>query len=283
MKRVVFGCTHSSTYDFFLPIAARIWRKRVGYEPMAFLVGPREEWERGHRAVVLHELGFPVEFVDRVPGVPDSNVCMSVRQHAATVPWIDGSDLMMVGDVDLLPIRKLFYHQHDPEEYAVAVYHADMYWDRYWPAYGPSMTADTWREVMDLEKGNLRGSLLRTFEDGKIGNLIVANKKDHHDSRLWVFDEQYASVRIRLSRFANSILRIRTDDTNERLCRNRWPGPVDASRYIDLHCPRPGWTNENWAKIRGVLEQVVPSEMPWMDDYVARYRASGPNEKDPFS
>jgi hypothetical protein len=283
MKRVVLSCTHSSTYDFFLPISTMIWKKRVGYEPIIFLVGPKSEWERGHRKVVLDEIGSRAEFVERVPGIPDSNVAMSVRQHAAALPWVDGSDLIIVGDVDLLPIRKLFYHQHDPTEFFIAIYHADMYWDKYWPAYGPSMTADTWTEVMGLEKGNLRGSLLRTFKDGKIEDLISANKSNHHDSRLWVFDEQYASVRIRLSRFSESILRIRTDDTNERLCRNRWPVKVDASRFIDFHCQRPGWTDGNWIKIRSVLAQVVPMELPWLDRYVDAYRKSGPSEKDPFA
>jgi hypothetical protein len=282
MKRVVLSCTHSSTYDFFLPISVKIWKKRVGYEPIIFLVGSKSEWEHGHRKVVLDEIGPQVEFVERVPGIPDSNIAMSVRQHAAALPWVDGSDLIIVGDVDLLPIRKMFYHQHDPSEFSIAIYHADMYHDTYWPAYGPSMTADTWLEVMDLEIGDLRGSLLRTFKDGKIEGLISANKSNHHDSRLWVFDEQYASARIRLSRFSNSILRIRTDDTNERLCRNRWPAEVDASRFIDFHCPRPGWTEENFTKIRGVLEQVVPEELPWLDRYVDAYRRSGPSVKDPF-
>lgn len=283
MKRVVLSCTHSSTYDFFLPIAVKVWRNRIGYEPVAFLVGDRSEWGAGHRRVALEEVGCPVEFVERIPGIPDSNVAMSVRQHAAVISWIDPLDLLLIGDVDLIPIRREFYHQHDPHEAAIMIYHADMYWDRYWPAYGPSMTAGAWEEVMGLKKGDLMGSLRRTFREGKIEDLIAANKADHHDSRLWVFDEQYASIRIRLSRFNDKLLRIRTDDTNDRLCRNRWPDRVDASNYIDFHCPRPGWTDDNFGRIRDVLAQVIPRDLPWLDNYVEAYRRSGPSVKDPFA
>lgn len=286
MKRVVLSCTSSSTYDFFLPISVKLWKKRIGYEPIVFLVGTSQEWCNRHQGIVLEETeksGVRIEFVSRVDGIPDSNLCMAVRQHAAVILEFSPSDLMLVGDVDLFPIRTEFYHQHDPLKDPIVIYHADMYSDAYWPAYGPSMTVEIWREVMDLEEGDLVGSLRKTFEIGKISDLIAANKANYHDSRLWVFDEQYASLRIRLSRFYGRIRRIGTDDTNERLCRNRLPDKVDASRFIDFHCPRPGWTEENFKKIRGVLEQIVPGEIPWLDHYVEAYRRSGPSVRDPFA
>jgi hypothetical protein len=286
MKRVVLSCTLSSTYDFFLPISVRLWKKRVGYEPIVFLIGTREEWCNGHPGVVLEETaksGVRIEFVSRMSGIPDSNLCMAVRQHAAVILEFNPSDLMLVGDVDLFPLRAKFYHQHDPSKDPIVIYHEDMYFGRYWPAYGPSMTVETWREVMDLKEGDLVGSICRTFEIGKIYDLIAANKANHLDSRLWIFDEQYASLRIRLSRFSNRIVKIKTDSTNERLCRNAWPTRVDASRFIDFHCQRPGWTEENFKKIRSVLEQIVPAELKWLDHYVTEYRRSGPSVKDPFA
>ena len=285
MKRVVLSCTHSSTYDFFLPISIKIWKKRIGYEPVVFLVGAPGEWSSGHRKVVMDEVrssGCLVTFLERVSGIPDPNLSMSIRQHAAALSSLDGSDLLIIGDIDLLPIRKEFYHQHDPKEFPIAIYHAGMYWDKYWPAYGPSMTVATWREVMGLTVGDLMGSLLQTFKNGKIEELINAQSKDYTDSRLWVFDEQYASLMIKVSAFSDKVVRI-GDGHENRLCRNNFNADVDVSKCIDFHCHRPGWSHENWGKIRGIVSQVIPNDLQWLDRYHTEYVCSGPLIGDPFA
>lgn len=284
MKRVVLSCTPSSTYDFFLPISVELWRNRIGYEPVVLLVGTKAQWSVGHCGAVLDEIldsGCKIEWVDHVPGVSDANVSMAARQHAPALSWLDPTDVVLIGDIDLFPIRKDYYHQHDPMEAPITIYHADMYND-YWPAYGPSMSVEVWRNVMGLIVGDLMGSLLKTFREGKIKDLIAANKADHRDSRLWIFDEQYTSTRIKGSEFFNSVLWI-TGHTNDRICRNKWPADLNVQKYIDCHCPRPGWTDENFKKIRAVIAQVLPEELPWLDQYVAIYRATNPMLNNPFA
>lgn len=281
MKRVVLSCTPDSTYDFFLPISERIWRQ-VGYEPIIFVVGTVTDWKRGHRRAALDEVSASVKFINRISGIPDANIAMSIRQHASALLDLNPSDLILIGDIDLFPIRKDFYHQHDPSRVPVVIYHSDMYWDNYWPAYGPSMTVEIWREVMDLIVGDLQGSLFRTFQNGKIGELIKKNKKNHTDSSLWVFDEKYASVQIKKSRFFGEIVRIKTNE-NDRLCKNKWPVAVDLNKYIDCHCPRPGWSDGNYEKIRSVIAQAFPDILVWFDRYVELYRATRPLIADPFA
>ena len=274
MKRVVLACTPSSVYDFFLPIAARVWRKRIGYEPVILLVGTAEEWSRGSSGVPLQAItsdGHKVEFIERVTGVDDSNVCMSSRQHAAALPWLDPEDILIVGDVDLLPVRKSFYHQHNPLTHQVAIHHAGMYQDKYWPSYGPSMSVENWRKTMGLRVGDLQGSLMESFWRGDIEGIIRAQKADHLDSRLWTFDEEYASARLRATWLGSEIHKIQSLGY-ERLCRNAWPSRVYMSNYIDCHCRRPGYTDENWPKIREVLAQILPDDLSWVDGYVSAYR-----------
>ncbi len=274
MNRVVLSSTMSDIYDFFLPISAKIWRDRIGYEPIVFLVGTSKEWGVGHCGVVLEELsvgGYPIEMVDHVPGVDDGNVSMSIRQHAAALGWLDRNDILLVGDIDLFPIWRGFYHQNSRGAHSIVIHHSDMYNDRYWPAYGPAMSVSAWREVMGLIPGDLMGSLRKTFEEGKIEELIAAKKADYRDSRIWTFDEEYASARIRDSRFYKEILRI-ASRKEERLCRNSWPVDARASDYIDAHCPRPGWDEESWKKIRALLSQIMPEDLPWLDRYLASYR-----------
>jgi GNAT superfamily N-acetyltransferase len=277
MKYAILSSTISETYDFFLPIVARLWRKRVGYEPIIFLVGTSGEWSLGRPAVVLSELereGYRIEWVERIDGVSDANVSMSIRQHAAALQDLNPQDLLMVGDVDMLPIRREFYHQHDPAAGPVAIYHAGMYGDTYWPAYGLSMLVSAWREVMDLSVGRLMDSLRNTFASGKIAELVSAQKADFKDSRLWFFDEHYPSARIRASRFCEALIRIQSDGS-ERLCRHSWPDQIYTSSYIDCHCLRPGWTAENWGRIRAVLAQIMPEHLAWVDGYAASYVNAG--------
>jgi hypothetical protein len=281
VKRVVLTSTTSDSYDFFLPIAARVWRKMIGYEPLVFLVGTVEEWSVGHCGAVTRHLrgdGYTVEMVDHVPGVDDANVSMSVRQHAAALPWLDLDDILLVGDIDLLPIRRWFYHQNDDGKHELVIHHSSMYDDRYWPAYGPAMSVAAWREVMGLSAGDLMGSLLKTFREGNIAELIACQKADNRDSRLWFFDEVYASQKIRESRFAKDFLRANST-TKERLCRNSWPFCPLAADYIDCHCPRPGWSEDSWMKIRYILSQTMHEDLHKFDCYVAWYRGSLPQEK----
>jgi GNAT superfamily N-acetyltransferase len=277
MKRVILSSTISETYDFFLPITAWLWKNRIGYEPIIFLVGTRSEWAGGRPGVVLAELeheGYRIEWIERIQGVPDANVSMSIRQHAAALPDLDPGDILMVGDVDMLPIRREFYHQHDPSLGPVAIYHAGMYGDTYWPAYGLSLLVSAWREVMDLSPGHLMDSLRKTFATGKIEELIAAQKADYKDSRLWYFDEHYPSARIRGSRFFSSLIRIQSDGS-ERLCRHSWPDVIYTASYIDCHSLRPGWSVENWGRVRSVLAQVMPEHLAWIDGYAALYVRTG--------
>ncbi len=278
MNRVVLTSTQSDIYNFFLPIACRLWRTQIDYEPIVFLVGTWKEWGAGHCAVVLRELdksGYYTQAIDHVPGVDDGNVSMSIRQHAAALDWHHEDDSILIGDIDLLPLKREFYNRYfDVESKGkIVIHHSDMYADRYWPAYGPKMTVAMWREVMDLSIGDIRRSLLKTFQDGNVQGLIAAKKADYRDSRIWTFDEEFASAKIRASRFHDSILRVNCPP-EARLCRNSWPHDAQAKDYVDAHCPRPGWTDDSWTKIRALLAQVIPWDLVWLDKYVEAYRAA---------
>lgn len=279
MKRVVLTSTPDSTYNFFLPIAERIWR-RISYEPIIFVVGTRKEWSRGHWKAALEEVSGRVRFLSRIPGVPDANVSMSIRQHVSALSEVAADDLVLVGDIDLLPVRRDFYHQHDPGKTDVCVYFSNTN-KGYFPAYGPSMTAAVWREVMDLTVGDLIGSMLRTFESGGIERLIEARRRDQTNNELWTFDEVDASARIKESRFGRNVVELPVEKES-RLCRHSWPAVVDAGRYVDFHCPRPGWSSGNFEKIRAVIAQVFPEELPWLDRYIILYRAENPVFDNPF-
>lgn len=275
MKRwVILSCTPDSAYDFFLPIAVRLWRNRIGYEPVVVLVGAEGDWSSGHSGVVYGEIREKerIEFFRGIPDLPDSTVSQGLRQHVSALDFgLD--DVLLVGDVDLLPVDRGFYHRYDPSMGPVGIYYADMY-DQYWPAYGMLMPVRNWREVMGVTVGDLRGSVERTFMEGGIRALVEAHKVDHCDMRSWIFDETYTSLKIRNSRFFGAVVKFSSLLDGKRPCRVKLPRQPNAFDYVDFHCSRPGWNGENWPGIRQMLAQLLPDDLQWVDRYVGLYRAS---------
>jgi hypothetical protein len=274
-KWVVLSCTPNSIYDFFLPIAVRIWKNRIGYQPAVILLGSEVEWCSGHAGVVYREiLGKErIEFFGGIPDLPEATVSQSVRQHVAALEF-DPDDLLLIGDVDLFPVDRDFYHRYDPSSGPVGVYYAEMYEDVYWPAYGVSMPVRNWREVMGITVGDLKGSLERTLLEGDVRTLVAAHDANPNDTRYWFFDERNTTRKIRESRFAGEVLRFSMSVNGKEPWRVKLPPKPVASSYVDFHCSRPGWNGENWPDIRHMLAQMIPDDLQWLDRYLKVYRNS---------
>lgn len=271
-KWVVLSCTPNSQYDFFLPIATRLWRDRIGYEPVVVLVGSEKDWSSGHAKVAYDEIrgAARIEFFPVVEGITDAATSQVLRQHVSALEF-DPDDVILIGDVDLFPVHREFYHQYDPSKNPIGVYYADTYQDEYFPAYGVSMPVKNWREVMGVTVGDLLGSVKRALTNENVKALGMAEEIGVWDARFWTFDERFASFKIRNSRFSKDVAKF------PRLFGLRYPhrvklppGPY-ASDYVDFHCSRPGWTEENWPDIRHMLTQIMPDELRWLDSYVEDY------------
>jgi len=278
-KWVILSCTPSNIYDFFLPIAVRIWRKRIGYEPVVVLVGSKEDWRSGHSKVVYDEIAGKerIEFLAQIPGLPDSAVSMGLRQNVSALDF-DQDDVLLIGDVDLFPVDRDFYHRYDHSKNPVGVYYSEMYEhlgdDQYWPAYGVSMPVRNWREVMEVTAGDFRGSVERTFTKENLKNVGMWDGTEVWDTRFWTFDEKYATFKIKNSRFAKDVATFPSFVGSKRPYRFKLPHQPYACDYVDFHCSRPGWNEENWPDIRYALAQMIPEDLRWIDRYVSAYRRS---------
>jgi len=274
-KWVVLSCTPTNIYDFFLPISVRLWRKRIGYEPMVVLVGTKEDWSSGHSEVVYDEIQEKerIEFFPRIPDLPDSTVSMGLRQHVSALTF-DEDDVLLIGDVDLFPVDRDFYHQYDPSKNPVGVYYEEMYFnEQYWPAYGISMPVRNWREVMGITVGDFVGSVEKTFMEGDVRGLIASKKKNAMGANWWTFDEVYATFKIKNSRFFKDVVKFPSSIGDKRPQRVDLPRHPNASDYVDFHCSRPGWNGVNWPSIRSMLKQMMtPDDLKWVDCYVDAYR-----------
>ena len=281
-KWVVISCTPDPVYDFFLPIAVRLWRKRIGYEPAVFLIGSDKDWSSGHAKVVYDEIKDleRVRFFSKINGIPDAATSLALRQHVSALEDFDPDDLILVGDVDLFPVDRDFYHQYDPTKNPVGVYYADMYAEQYFPAYGVSMPVRNWREVMGIEVGDFLGSVARVFTDENVKAVGLAEKVGTWDTRFWTFDERFASWKIRNSRFTEHVAKFPEIFRGKRPHRVKLPREPYVGDYVDFHCSRPGWTEENWPDIRFALAQMMPDDLRWLDGYVEKYLSSLEEKRD---
>ena len=274
-KWVVLSCTPDSVYDFFLPIAVRLWRKRIGYEPFVVLVGPEGSWSSGHAKVVYDEIrdNERVEFFHGIKDIPDAAVSMALRQQVSALEF-DLDDVILIGDVDLFPVDRDFYHRYDSSKNPIGIYYSEMYQGEYWPAYGISMPVRNWREVMGITPGDLKGSVERVFtaENVKVAGLEHDGRP--WDRRFWFFDERFASFKIKSSRFAKDVASFSSSIGTKIPQRLKLPDQPYIQDYVDFHCSRPGWTEEGWPDLRYALAQMIPEDLRWIDRYVDAYRRS---------
>jgi len=293
-KRAIIGSTLDHDYSFLSVIAALCWRERIGYEPSLFLVGTEEDW-RSHRygSVVLKaadDRSIHKVFVDRIQGVEDKTVAQCCRQYAACHDFAD-SDYLMPSDADLLPIRKEFYHQHDPEKHPIALFYANAYIgeeETHWPSCHTPMLAGTWREVMGLEIGRMSECMRRNFEEYGLPDKMKAWEAEcaaakaanrPADSKffwpVWFTDELVVSKKIKQSQYYPSrVLKIVRDGhpPKDRLDRSSWPFFCDVNRYADSHSLRPGWSAPNWPRLAPFLKKLLPAHATWLDWYRVEFR-----------
>lgn len=270
MKRhVAVGCSTQHDYSAFLPVVGVLWRERIGYEPIFFLIGSYESWrECRHKTLVpdtLNQMGFRVEWVDAVEGVEDATVSQSIRLHAAALDDLGADDLLIPSDADLLPIRKDFYCQHDIGRWPIASYYFNAYHNEertHLPTCHISATVKTWREFMGLAGSDPRDCLLRSFDSRDLKTKIAAKQLDPKKSwgHVWFEDEFNLSERILRSRFwPDGVQRILRDGQppKDRLDRACWPETYNPYVYTDCHSIRPFWSEENWPRLLPLFKATI--------------------------
>lgn len=277
IKRVAIGSTLGHDYSAFLPVTGLLWRERIGFEPTFFLVGTEQEWrEHKYCSVVMRELdrfSFHYVFVPYMEGVEDPTISQCVRNVAAVYPY-DENDFLIISDADLLPIRKEFYHQHDPEKHAIALFYSNAYpIDEFphWASCHYSMKVKTWREVMKYEGSTITDALAANFKEYGLAEKMAAKKADPKKwVDVWFTDELVASRKIAASKYYPDQIMFITRDGHppkDRLDRASWPFWADISKLTDCHSLRPLWNVNCWPRLRPVLHELLPTHKEWLDQY----------------
>lgn len=273
--RPILATSRSHSYDFFMPITVLMWRKVVGGDPIVFLSETEAEWGEKYAQVVmraLRDIDCKWHWVGNIQGYLPAQCAQSARQHAAALE-LPENDVLMTCDVDMFPLSKDWYWQHDPGKYDFSLFYSNAYGDKYPPYYCTNYLAATvkvWREVMGLEgNGDITSQLQQSF-DRHLGR--------YHDSWSgWNFDELYFGSRLKgwdgYPDRCQMIRRPGGGPPSDRIDRSGWPSSYDWSRtWVDTHLIRPGALHENWVRIRPMLEHFLPEHMEWIDSYLIGYR-----------
>lgn len=271
---VVIASDANRDYAFFIPIAAALWQRVVGYTPRVILV--RQPHAEPALGVVVPELANlcgtmgPVDTTSVVApeGYRSSTAAQVVRLYSALVsPTLAPEDYVLTSDVDMLPLSLgAFWHRGKE----VQLHHASAYGGEKWPMCYVGTTAATWHAIngtcSDTKLTDALASVLAEIGTGAT-----------HDTA-WNADEAILAARLRA--WAGPLgVGARADMLNrpggwpvpDRIDRVVWPEHPEVAGKTDAHCPRPGWSAENWPRIRPILEQLVPDLVPWADDYRARF------------
>lgn len=278
-KFAVLSSDVNETYSFFLPIAARAW-KRLGWTPLCILVGDLDTWEKKPRARFSLSHTDPEDvaiFVRPAEGYRVGTTAQVVRLLAAAIPKVKKSDYLLTSDVDMIPLDKDHFLKQD-WSMDFNVIGADAYADLtkgYSPPKFPmcylGARADAWKDVMGIKSEDV--------------NLEVKTALSGRPDQ-WDNDEMYFASRLHRHRFFNGKYEKVSDGRYKRgtcdLLLRGWPygralrridrevwGFNGESGMIDCHCQRPGFKNPKI--LRSILSKYFPEETPWFDKYIAGY------------
>ena len=261
MRRFV-AVPSSDVHDYcgFLIYVAILWRERIGYEPIIFLVGSYESWKAGRHGTlvpdILKQNGFRIEWVAPVEGVGDGTVAQSIRLHAAVLPDLNPDDLIIPSDADLLPLKRPLYYAHDLNKWPLGSIYSNGYGNenegKHFPCCHLSATVACWSELMDLEGTDPRECLLRSFDKGDVAST--------EDMGRWFFDEHYLSKRILASSFwpdGVQMIRRQGQPPKDRLDRGCWPATYNPLAYTDCHSIRPFWSDKNYERLLPLFKATI--------------------------
>src|SRR5215470_5363103 len=112
---VVYSSDTKDYYSFLLPIAARVW-SRMGYTPISLLYGSRDLWMSDPKTALILRSIEPISIARHVsifPGWSVFAIAASSRLFAAALPEVSDDDYIMTSDVDLIPLDRAYFSQHD--------------------------------------------------------------------------------------------------------------------------------------------------------------------------
>lgn len=280
-RRVVLSSDANPTYAFYVPLTVLAWREIGGYLPLVLSVGPLPPLVVSKTAEIIRKTDIVTVEKPDCCGVQAAT--QLVRLLAYLAPGVEADDWLLMGDVDAWPLQAGVFHPdalfRQAGKEAFLMYDASTQLDipgTATPAYPMGYIgtrASLWSTWMGVTATDLRQALEMLFlTDPMLAGggvnadeaLITKRIKawDGHPTRCERVPRSGFPCRGRIDRAAwPANVRLTVHDTREP--------------FIDAHLLRPGWTDENWPRVRALLELYLPPKrMPWVDQYRQEWLAN---------
>lgn len=272
---VAIGCSSIRDYQFLAPMTGLLWRHRIGLEPIFLLAGNWLANRRGLAArTALYDFGFHCIAMTAPKTIEEATQAQNSRQHAALLPLFNGREQnwLMPSDVDLWPIRREFYYQHESMVGpSVVAYYANG--DHYttFPTCHVAMRIWSWRALY-------RSNPAISWEDNIEANVNewLPTRKHWQNDRnfaLWMSDQAMMTDRIRTWHKDEDIIKIERHGHPpvDRIDRAHWPDPYNVDHCVDAHMLRPADQDANWPRVFDLFKRLLPEHAEWAQKYRSEY------------
>lgn len=256
---VVFSTNENPMYSFFAPLTAWAWAHRVGWRSLVLV-------SEGVQPLVREAVQWAGGEVLEVPqgGWPTSTLLQVARIVAAAAIEAD-DDVLTTSDVDMLPLDAAYFHALDVAAADVHVqgnHRATLRYHQY-PICYVTMTVGTWKRVM-------RTGTTRNLS-APMAPLLRASMGWDYDQVLLIDAVEGANATVKFYDWSGS----RRMDYRQRKRKGRGLPSWQEGAYIDSHLLRPGFTSENWPKLRAsLLDHVLDSQaLAYFEGYRKRFVA----------
>lgn len=262
----VISTTYSDTYLFYLPIATWAWNK-LGVDVICFIPGLPGNYFTSKYELLYNTLHKQVLkcnlFLITCPEEKAATYAQCSRLYACCLDLPDDK-VLITGDVDMAVFNKQYFDQlNDSQMHVVG---SDLVSGPQYPMCYIAMPVKTWRDVMWIQDGETT--------QHKLDQLLGHLECDHFRGNYWCKDQEEAWNHI-IASCEPIVKHFRaaqgTQFATRRADRDGWPEVIPPD-IIDAHLPRPGYTEENFAKILNLFQAMYPKEdFTWMVEYRNEY------------
>lgn len=252
-KKVILSYTSNKDYLFYLPIVTLLWQKYVGFKPIVHLIGEINEWLTTPLDLFVvkeaRKLGAEIHFLSRIDGYRDSTIAQLSRLYAACSMKYPDS-YFLTSDADMLPLSREWFNRRQ-EGKTLDIKCPKCGVNKY-PVCYIGASSVVWREFM-----NLKSDTEVSVKDQIEIQLKTDLKAGGDAFTEWCYDEELLSRKIREWNGHPSSCQIiirKGCPPRDRVDRSCWPESLgDVTKYVDCHSVRPGYSGENWDKVRRLL------------------------------
>jgi len=247
--------------------------KEIGFEPVVIYVGKPDAWTGGCQTVAgetCEDLFILSSLIEPIEGYDDGTIAQAARLIGSSLPVHD-DDYILTTDVDLLPIQRAYFEQADMSK-PIHLFFSNAYGQHNGPHYPIchiGANRIVWNQLVGCEGRPTPWAL--------ISKIMADLPPNSPHPAAWNFDEEWISRKISSSPLFGQAQHISRGFNPYGFARGR----IDRGQLhelnppigeaIDCHAWRPGYSLENWPKIREIFKHVVPEGLEWADIYHRKF------------